>query len=154
MSPDVRTQLVDKISARYAAITRANGYSSDIGLKVFNWRKAQMDANSIPGIIWRDEDARMNNGQGQDECPIGMWEHHLKVSTEIFFKGAVCASDARLALKDVVRAVYQDRGDRWDGLAEYTDLVGHNIDTAQEGEAISAAQVLFTIVYRTPFGTL
>lgn len=152
---DVRSQLVDKISARLALITKAGGYQSDIGLKVFPWRKVPMDEHSIPGIIFRDEEAHMNNGEDhQDEVPIGMWEHRLKLSVEIFFTGKVSAPEARKALADVIRAVYANRGDKWDGLAEYTDLAGHGIDTAQEGQAICGAQALFVIIYRTPFGTL
>jgi hypothetical protein len=155
VSVDVRTQLVDKISARLALITRANGYQSDIGLKVSPWRKVPMDKHSIPGIIFRDEEAQMNNSNDhQEEVPIGMWEHRLKLPVDIFFTGKVSASEARKALADVIHAIYSNGGDRWDGIAEYTDLIAHGIDVAQEGEAICGAQALFVIIYRTPTGTL
>ncbi|OHD22461.1 MAG: hypothetical protein A2Y38_24990 [Spirochaetes bacterium GWB1_59_5] len=151
---DVRTQLVAKIEARFQEITKADGYQTDIGLKVFPWRKAPMDAHSIPGIVFRDEVAQMNNGTDQDEVPIGLWEHRLKVHAEVFFKGSTSASEARKALDDVVRAVYRNRGDKWDNLAEYTDLHAHTIDVEQAGEVICGAEAVFIIIYRTPYGTL
>jgi len=151
---DVRSQLVEKIEARFQQITRENLYRTDIGLKVFPWRKAPMDVHSIPGIVFRDEVAQMNNGSDEDEVPIGLWEHRLKVHVEIHFKGATSASEARKALDDVVRAVYRDRGDKWDGLAEFTDLHAHAIDVEQGGDVICGAEAVFIVIYRTPFGTL
>jgi hypothetical protein len=114
---DIRSQLVEKIQARLETIILANGYASDIGAKVFPWRRTAMDAHSVPGIIFRDEEAHLNNEENQDEVAIGMWEHRLKLTVEIYFKSATPASVARTALNDLITAIYANRGDRWDGLA-------------------------------------
>lgn len=146
----IRQQLVDKLATRLAEIRIANGYATDIGLKVYPWRKAPMDAASCPGIIYADTEADTT----ADDATIGRWEHRLKVDVGVFVKGATAASVARSALADVVKAVYRTNGEYWDGIASYTELTTHEINLAQEGEVLCACQASFTITYTTLRGIL
>ncbi|HEX8117927.1 MAG TPA: hypothetical protein VF521_11705, partial [Pyrinomonadaceae bacterium] len=114
-----RQRIVDAVKARFATITVANGYQTDIGLKQTEWnpgpRGADEDSDELPGHDIRDEDETA-------DIPVknaGTYTRFLEVVALGYVREtADGAATTRKALEDMIRAVGKDP--TWGGLARRT----------------------------------
>lgn len=145
-----RQQIVDAVEAKLQLIAPGQQFELPDGpyicrntiKTVVSWRKTAFSKAEVPAINFHDGDARTTTG------PSTKHEHALNFELEIHTAGATSASAVRSIMADVVAAIGSDP--RWGGLAYWTTLDGENVSVDQAGEVVSAAQVRFTITYRTP----
>lgn len=138
-----RQAIVDALEAALKTVTKTNGYSSDLGKKVFIWRKAALGPNELPCINLRDESAKMSF----DGAPMGLVNNELAVAVEAFFTGTTTASQARAALADIVACI--GSSNRLGGLALEIYLRDTEIDLQQADIIAGACSCEFEIIYRT-----
>lgn len=111
-----RAQILDAIEERLKSITRANGYSSDIGMDCEYWRDFPLEYNgdTACGFFDEDEDAEQVNV---------MTSHRLIVEIHaIAFIRENAKHESSELIGDIIRAVGVDT--TWDGLAVSTKLGG------------------------------
>lgn len=144
--PGKRQQIVDAVKARFAGITTANGYQTDIGLKQTEWnpgpKGADPEADELPGHDIRDEveAAEVTNKNS------GTFDRALEIVVIAELKEAgPGATLARQALEDLIKAVGIDP--TWGGLARRTLPVEEDINVDELGQRIGAARLRFRVEY-------
>jgi hypothetical protein len=141
-----RQQIVNAVKARFAAITAANGYQTDIGSKQTEWnpgpKGADPEADELPGHDIRDEIETTvvrdkNSGTYDRELEIVVIAELREVDST--------ATLARRALEDMIKAVGVDP--TWGGLARRTVPVEDDINVDELGQQIGAARLRFKVEY-------
>lgn len=146
MPPGKRQQIVDAVKARFALITIANGYQTDIGLKQTEWnpgpRGADPEAEELPSHDIRDEDETTHI----ENKNAGVYERQLEIIALGYVKEAGDgAALTRKALEDMIKAVGVDP--TWGGLARRTlpDTEGVAVD--ELGQRVGVAHLKFKVEY-------
>lgn len=137
-----RQQIVDAVKTRFAAITVANGYQTDIGLKQTEWHPTAKDAADRPGHDVRDALEEADT----EKRNSALYERQLQITViaEIAEVDAT-AANARKALADMITAVGKDP--KWGGLANYTLPVDEEVTVDDEAQRVGAARLIFDVVY-------
>lgn len=146
----IRQQIVDAIAVRMGQIVKGQvfdlpdgPYTCENTIKgVYPWRKTPFNKAELPAIELWDNSADTNPG------PASRHEHHLPIGLQVCVSGQTSASVARSYMADIVAAIGSDP--RWGGLAFWTELTGHGLAMEQAGDIVAAAQIGFTVQYRTP----
>lgn len=147
--PGKRQQILDKVKERFALITVANGYQTDIGLKQTEWhpgpKSANPDDDELPGHDIRDEDEETII----EKKNSGVYDRQLEITVIAEQREAdATATLSRLALEDMIRAVGKDQ--TWDGLARRTLPLNDGISVDELGQQVGAALLRFRIEYSRP----
>ena len=144
--PGKRQRIVDAVKARFALITVANGYQTDIGLKQTEWhpgpKSADAEADELPAHDIRDEveETIIENKNA------GVYERQLEITTIAEVREpAATAELARKALEDLIKAVGVDP--TWGGLARRTLPVSAEITVDDIGQRVGAANLKMRIEY-------
>ncbi len=120
-----RQQILDAVKARFAQITTANQYQTDIGARQTEHHPTSKGADELPAHDVRDE-VETTDGSKRN---AGTYER---------------------ALEDMERAVGVDP--RWGGLARYSIPVESEVTVDDDGQLIGAARLAFDIIYdRAPW---
>lgn len=103
-----RQKIIDAIIARMQTITQVNGYSTDIGLNVHDWRINFQD-EELPAISVCDLIS-------EDQLPAGASNpkrvtHLLNIQIRIYAPQEATPANIREMIADVSRAIGTD--DRW-----------------------------------------
>jgi hypothetical protein len=141
-----RQQIVDAVKARFAAVTVANGYQTDIGLKQTEWnpgpKGADPESDELPGHDIRDE---LETTVVKDKNS-GTYDRELEIVVIAELREAdATATLARRALEDMIRAVGVDP--TWGGLARRTLPVEDDINVDELGQQIGAARLRLKVEY-------
>ncbi len=137
---DKRQQVVDAIRARLAGIRTSNGYNTEIGLHVLEWKVKAFSEAEIPGVAFRDTDPKIRELTG------GMQEVSLPVE---FIIGAAAGASTmaviRAAIEDVLSAINSDF--TWGGLAWDTAVDSIEAFAEHEGKVTGLAKIGTTVKY-------
>lgn len=144
--PGKRQQIVNAVKTRFAAITTANGYQTDIGLKQTEWnpgpKGADPEADELPGHDIRDE---VETTAIKDKNS-GSYDRELEIVVIAELKEAdASATLARKALEDMIKAVSVDP--TWGSLARRTIPLEEDINVDELGQQIGAARLKFKVEY-------
>lgn len=106
MADSKRQKLVDAIVARMQTISVANGYKTELGANVYDWR-VDFDQDELPALSVCDliADNDWDNPNSRRQIRI------MPVQLRIFTRSDTLASAVREYMDDVERAIRQD--DRW-----------------------------------------
>ena len=145
---DLHPQIFDAVQARFAAITKAAGCQTDIGLRILPRRdtdRAPINPAETPCLCLYDRHGTITT----DAAPFGQWQHTLTITCIAWFRGRTSEAEAWRALSDILTAIGKDI--RWGGLAQYTDPdIAYVVDMRQGGEVVSGLKLDFEIIYQTP----
>ena len=118
-----RNTLMSAVVARFQTITTANGYYSNLGSNVFEWRPRVLsetgggyvptEQSELPALHVRDplDEVIAVNLKGQET-------HSLNLELEISHEGGATAATMRKEVSDVLKAVSTDT--KWSGEAQST----------------------------------
>lgn len=143
-----RQQIVDAVKTRFATITKANGYETDIGLKQTEWHLTPKEQDDLPGHDIRDEVEKTIIPENKN---AGVYERRLKITviTEVP-EGDATATESRKALADMIKAVGVDP--KWGGLARRTLPDTDDVTVDEQGARTGAARLTMHIEYsRSPW---
>ena len=158
MADSIQDQIMDAIATAAATITTGNGYKTDIGNKVFEWKTKgwSTEAGEMPGISFKDptdsiEWTKMRgNGAG---VPGGIWEHTLRIEFQVAIVLADASSNEAVAnkVRDAINDVYRmvRLNFNWGGLARWTRPVDHTIDLVEEEKTYGGGKVNIDIIFET-----
>ena len=140
----LRRDLVVKVKTRFATITTASGYQTNIGSKIKVWHNSSLDAGQLDAIIIRD----LDDTKDPDDPNSGRKTWKLRITADAVFQPSTDneanAEKARKAIEDICTAVALD--DRWDKLARRTDEVKTSLLLAKDELTVAGSRVTFDIV--------
>lgn len=140
-----RQQIVDAIKTRLQGILTVNGYNSNLGSNVFEWRTQTISASSLPALAFRDISAnRVEDG------PIGIFRWSLNMELEIVAEsGSSTPAEIRKMIADAYKVIGVDP--KWGDLAQFTaQPESDEMQFEQSEKIIGGASIKFSIVYDTP----
>ncbi len=140
MADSKRQQIVMAIDARFKTIKTVNGYETNAGNNVYEWRSSPMIESELPGLIYRDT-------QETEALSIGYQVHTLTIEIEGYVVGSAAPASLRKLIADVIKAIGTDP--LWGGLAEDTRPVEETIQVEQEERRIAGARIKIEVDYRT-----
>jgi len=135
-------KIITAILSKLRTISVANGYETNVGSNVFEWRDNPLEESEMPGIILRDTFP-------EEIITVGAHEHTLLIELFIFTKGADAVAQARTIIADINKVMGSvDR--TWGGLAEDTvPAPGGGIGTDQANKFFSVAVKPYHVSYTT-----
>lgn len=137
----IRQQIVTAVAARLATILTANGYQTDLGENVFQFKPEPWTTTEMPGTDLREEVT-------DDTLSFGLEIHTMKVICRCMVTGAASNEDVRKVHGDITTMVGTDP--TWGGLAQNTGLVTARLaEVRQAEELFSGVDVTFDIEYTT-----
>jgi hypothetical protein len=149
MADSKRQQIVSAIKTRLQGITVANGYETDLGNAIYEWRLSAYQSTELPGADLRDTTETVG-------VTVGSHEHKMTAEVKVLGSTSSLPADIRKRLADVVKAAGTDL--TWGGLAEDTAAAGQDLIEAEVNITgtglvkVCAASVRFEVSYTTaPF---
>lgn len=144
MADSIRQKITDAVSARLALIKTVNGYETDLGLKVFEWRVAEIPESDLPAAVYRDIGCDTSDSEGSS---MGYHLHSLNMEIELFASGSTSPATMRKMIADVFKAIGVD--DTWGGLALTTRPQGDKADVEQEEKKFTNTLVSIVVEFET-----
>lgn len=140
-----RQQIIDYVKTELEKISITNGYYTNIGSNVFEWKANPFESNEIPGLEIRDLEENV-----LDETIKGNYNLHthvLNVEIKVICSESTPITTVRKMIIDVYKVISQNLS--WKDEAIYTYLIGNKIDVDQQGKFIGSATINIQIHYRT-----
>lgn len=137
-----RQEIVDALKARLATIRTANGYDTNLGLHVFEWKVTAFAGTEMPGVAFRDTE------QSVTELTGGF--RNVSLTVEFILgaaSGAATAAVVRQGIGDVVRCI--DSDPTWGGLAWDTTIQSDEMFMDHDGKLTGLAKVTSVVKYQT-----
>lgn len=134
----IHEKLIAALQTRLESILIISAYKTDLGKNVFEWLDRPLNADELPGIIYRDP----NNNPSA--LTVGGVQHNLVIECDI---AAASADDLRKARADLTVALGTDL--EWGTLAEDTTLPEEVTEVDQSGNQYFSVTVRFEIIYTT-----
>ena len=137
-----RQEIVDAIKARLQTLQVANGYGTELGLHVFEWKVTAFADSELPGVAFRDTE------QTVAELTGGF--RNVSLTVEFILgaaSGAATASVVRQGIGDVVRCI--DTDPTWGGLAWDTAIQSDEMFMDHDGKLTGLAKVTAVVKYQT-----
>jgi hypothetical protein len=148
-----RQKLVDAVKARMATILIANGFYTDIGKNVMEWRTAPIGDEDLGSCSVSDpEDVPIQESIKGGGTVQDRW---LTVVISLPFAGGSSTSGAtmRQAVADVYKAIGAVTPgfnlESWGGLAMLTEDMGNTQVVRQEEHRLIGVDITIRIMYRT-----
>lgn len=140
MSDSLRQRIVDAFLTRLRTIRTMNGYQTEVGASVHEWRVTGFELDELPALNLRDT---------EDVAALSVAEdvHALKIEVEAYVAGTTAPATLRQILADLIQAIGTDP--TFGGLAQDTNVTAEAIDVRQEEKRIAAVQVSFEVQFTT-----
>jgi hypothetical protein len=140
---NARQTLVDRILARFALITTAGGYQTNVGAVVREWQTTPLDEAEITTILVRDPVATALPDPNGPNSSKHSWAQQIIVDA-VLQESAQNAVEARKTISDINKAVGVDQ--TWGGLARRSDQVSEKLMLDKEGGHVAGVQVIFNVI--------
>lgn len=142
----LRQRILTALDTRLKTILIANGYETDLGQNVFEWRDTMVQQSELPALVWKD----LNEDPSSATVgkTIGYHWHDLTVEMSILSSdGSSTPEQMRKCLADVTAAVGTDT--TFGGLAIRTQPVPNEAAVEQADRIIGAFRLTINIHYQT-----
>ena len=140
-----RQEIVDAIKARLQTIQVANGYDTDLGLHVFEWKVTAFADSELPGVCFRDTE--------QTVAELTGGYRNISLTVE-FILGAASGTSTpgivRQGIGDVVRCI--DTDPTWGGLAWDSAIQSDEMFMDHDGKLTGLAKVTTIVKYQIQRG--
>lgn len=137
----IRQSIINNIMTRLATITTANGYETNAGNGVYEWREYAIEQSEYPVIVLRDREA---------STPVPGYyvhDHALTLTFSIYAGGSSVSSTLRKVLGDVITCIAEDL--TFGGYVYDVEPVGDETDQEHEETRIGSIDYGIIIKYRT-----
>lgn len=139
-------RIFDAVAARFATILTENGYLTNIGQNIFEWKAETWNlATDSPGADLRDE-------RIDDTLTFGLEIHKLRITARCITDGTASSDTVRSIKADVTTMIGTDPNWTVDGveLAADTGLVTARLAQIDQGaDTVMGVDVQFEVEYTT-----
>jgi len=132
-----RQQIIDKLKEVLNQITTVNGYQTDIGQNVFDWRLEPLRREETPCIVIRDIESYVDDYNNANDI-------RLELQFDIIMTTTI--EDLRKALADLKKCLGQN--ETLDGLVFYMQWKNDSFDADLEEDRILVASCRVSTLYR------
>jgi hypothetical protein len=143
MADSIRKRVVAAYIARLETITTGNGYRTDLGLKITQWRTTDWQESELisgPGADVRDkEDPPTVKGRSH--------RYKLEIETDARMLGSTMKDVAHDILADILDAIATDLG--FGGLVQMVEIGDSDVDFDQKNRKLGTTQLTVTLSYVT-----
>jgi len=137
-----RQSICTAVGTAFKAILISNGYQTDLGKHIFEWRTTPLEPNEMPGIMWRDA---TNNYEGP---VIGRTSNELFFECEICFSGSTAPAKMRDYIADFRKCLMDNN--TWGCLAVGTSMITDETSNIEQADRKTGATALkFAVKYIT-----
>lgn len=138
---------MDAFLSALATIKKTNGYETDVGLNIYEWREEPFDASFSEAINVRELEVVLGRTHDGDD-------HVLNVELEVHTTGPNAIRTYRAIKGDVMELIRNNID--WGGLASDTKMQNEEIgESAKEenriGNFLIPVQIEFTTEYMNPY---
>jgi hypothetical protein len=141
MADSIRQQIVSAFKTRIQTIKISNGYETNIGNNIFEWKTTDFQESELPGADIRDTGEEV-------EVRGGNHIYTLTIELEAKITGATMATQARDIIADCMKAIGVDP--RLGGLVQETKPVNNeSLGFEQKDKKIGSLTMKFTLTYIT-----
>jgi len=145
MPDPIREQVVQALETLLGTITKANGYLTNVGSKIYRGTDRPLEENELPGAV-------MVEGQESSDPEVSVGKNHqyLNISVEartIYTDKQNHQQEAGKMLADIIKAVGTDP--TLGGLAIDISNQGNIVDRPEAEAQIAAVDISLLVHYRT-----
>ena len=142
MNKSIRQRIVEEIGTRLSRILVANGYETDLGKSVTEWRAETIPMVALPAVDYRDvsESSEASTIMGADS----LREQTLSVHIEM--RAADDPTMQRAMLADCIKAIGQDP--TWAGYALATEIASDSTEFQEQSRLMGSTTLKLLITYR------
>jgi hypothetical protein len=139
-----RQAIIDFLDANLKQISVSNGFNTDAGKNVFDWRSYPITSAEIPAIVYNDNLAKI-----EKEGPIGFFRWVLRV--QIAFYGN-SAKEVRNGIADILKVIKICDSSKFGGQAVDVSLAVDSSEMVIErhNTESGASLVAVEIIYDAP----
>jgi len=103
----LRQRIMDILTTRLATITTGNGYKTNAGNTIYNWKKTPLpdpatSPSKYPCITYED------SGDVPEDLAVGEWVHSMGVTLRAFAAGSTAEETLRLVRADLLQCIGAD----------------------------------------------
>lgn len=153
----MRQEIVKAIIERMGSITTDNGYETDSGSKVFEWKIAGLGKDELNSIIVEDPSSELIGIEENDNCDGEV--HVKKLTVELYsvisapavtgeLAGMTSAERLRAVRRDILKAFRTDLS--LGGLIEGITLGGDSTDMYSSDRMYAGINMTFYVNYKVP----
>lgn len=136
-----RQQIIDQIKTLLATVTIANGFKTDVGSNVFEWKSTDFQDTDIPGIDVRDPDEAV-------ETRGGRHFYNLTIEIEAKVSSSATTNEAREVLADIQTLMGSNQN--LGGLAHLVRPVQNELlDFEKMNNKFGSVLIRFEVAYAT-----
>jgi hypothetical protein len=139
----IRQQIIDAVVARMKTILTTNGYITNVGEHVWEWKTTPYGPKDRPGLSVREP---VTNVTAQCDAYVD-WAMELEIEI-VAEDAALTAAQLRSMKEDIYKAIGTD--EYWGNLAARTHPVSDEAELVQEDTVLGAGLVKIKILYKTP----
>ncbi len=145
MPETIRQQIINAIDVRLKTILVSNGFKTNLGLNVFEWRVTELTEAELPALIYRDTESAVGDSPPES---FDRQRQLLDIEIDVVVSGSTAPADLRKAIGDVMVAIGSTREAReWNDLAEDTIQGSESISIEHEERRVAGARLFFSIQY-------
>ena len=141
MTDSIRQQIISSLDVRLKTILVANGYQTDVGASVFDWRAEAFEEGDLPALIYRDTvcSTEISN--------ISSYTHSMTVEVIAVVANETPMAIIRQIIADLDKAIGVD--DRWGNLAVLTQRTGDESGVEIDEKKFAGCRMTMVITFRT-----
>jgi len=114
MADPISQQIMEAVDIALKTIWRTDGYNTDLGNRVYEWRKAPVNIEDAECVIYRDMAPSITRSVGEDI-------YELPVEFILIGQNDNIPKIARSMYADIVKCLFAN--ETWGGLAERTVIL-------------------------------
>lgn len=130
----IRQQIIDRIKEELQRISVENGYYTELGKNVYEWRDSPLSRDEMPAVVFRDALGYV------EPSTFGRIRWVLRVEFGVFGR---TPEETRQALADVLKALKVCEEDRFGGLALFIEV--QQTEMGIERHDIETGAVILTV---------
>lgn len=141
MTDSIRQQIISSVDTRFKTILTTNGYQTDIGANVFDWRAEALEDSNLPALIYRDIQC------STEISNISSYTHKMTVEAIAVVANDTPVAIIRQIIADIDEAIGVD--DRWGNLAVLTERISDESGIEIDDKKYAGCRITMVITFRT-----
>ena len=144
----VRQNIITALDTRLKTIKTSNGYNTNIGERVYEWRAIDIEKETLDCISYQDPSSELiapfEENDNADET-----YHYKKLTVHIYMltSGTTANAKLRLMIEDILTAIGTDT--TFSNTAGKTTLEGDTTEIEQDNKKYGGTRITILIEYKT-----
>ncbi len=143
----VRQNIITSVKSTFQNITILNGYNTDFGQKLYEWKHVDVASADMDCIILRDNQCLFVDPEEPDDNVQNRQWKKLTLQVIVVTSGKTSSETLRRVVADIYKAI--GTNPTWDGNAVRTEVDGDEMELDQLNKIFGATIITVNITYVT-----